>query len=70
MPMQPQYRVVLDPPVTVLDTGAVQHTHVTVCFRERTSESDDLEYCPLGQLTLQANGTDGPPADTESGTRS
>ncbi len=49
---QPQYRVVLDPPVTVLATGGVQPTHVTVCFREGTSVSDDLDYCPLGQLTL------------------
>ncbi len=52
----------VDPPVTVLASGAaVQPTHVTVCFRERTSESDDLDYCPLGQLTLSANGANGPP---------
>ncbi len=60
---QPQYRVVVDPPVLVTaNSGSIQlPSQVTFCFRERTSESDDLEYCPLGQLTLQANGTDGPP---------
>ncbi len=52
----------VDPPIQVLATGgAVQPTHVTVCFRERTSESDDLDYCPLGQLTLPADDADGPP---------
>ncbi len=58
---QPQYRVVVDTPITVLASGAtVQPTHVTVCFRERTSVSDYLDYCPLGQLTLTANGGNGP----------
>ncbi len=54
---QPQYRVVVD---TVIVIPAV-NVDITLCFRERESQSDDPEYCPLGQLTLQVNGTDGPP---------
>ncbi len=62
---QPQYRVVVDTPITVLASGgAVQPTHVRVCFRERTSESDDLDYCPLGQLTLPVDNTAGGPPQT------
>ncbi len=62
---QPQYRVVVDPPIFIIDSGAtVQPTHVTVCFREGTSESDDLNYCPLGQLTLPVDNRAGGPPQT------
>ncbi len=35
-----------------------------MCFRERTSESDDLDYCPLGQLTLPVDNNAGGPPQT------
>ncbi len=58
---QPQYRVVVDPPVTVRNAAnALENRQITLCFRERNNLSLDLDYCPLGQLTLQANA-DGPP---------
>ncbi len=56
--------MVLDPPVTVLDTGAVQPSNITLCFRERTSVSDDLDYCPLGQLALPVDNNAGGPPQT------
>lgn len=58
----PQYRVFVDPPIEAKDVPAgVSDIQVALCFRELKSTDVDLNYCPLGKITLPApNGPDEP----------
>ena len=64
---QPQYRVFVDPPVLVsgLPVGVTAHSlSVIVCFREANSMNGaNLDYCPLGMITIRANSVNDPPQE-------
>ena len=59
---QPQYRVVVDPPVIVAPDSipaGVTSVQSRLCFREIDSISDDFNYCPLGIITVPNDNFDG-----------
>ena len=56
---QPRYRMMVDPPVQVVNPPP-DTAFVSLCFREQGSVSTELSYCPLGVGTYQPNGPSQP----------